>query len=122
MFLPRELEKIVIPAGATGKLALFALIVAVTVGGAFFLRDYTVKHLPLWTDSNVSALAIIPDDLMKMEHRMPDILNMQEVKSRLGDEERYLVYFLPANYIMQGLIADTGGTGSSISNITRSAW
>ncbi len=109
MFLPRQLEKIVIPVGATGKLALFTLIVAVTVGGAFFLRDYTIKHLPLWADSNVTALAIIPDDLMKMEHRMPDILTMQEVKSRLGDDKHYLVYFLPANYIMQGLIADTGG-------------
>ena len=88
----------------------FIGLVAVTVGGAFFLRDYTVRHLPLWTDSNISALAIIPDDLMKMEHRMPDILNMPEVKSRLKDAEHYLVYFLPADYIMQGLIADTGGS------------
>ncbi|MGE5239600.1 MAG: methyltransferase family protein [Chloroflexota bacterium] len=109
MFLPRQLEKIVMPVGATGIFALFALIVAVTVGGAFFLRDYTVKHLPLWADSNVTALAIIPDDLMKMEHRMPDILTMQEVKSRLRNDKHYLVYFLPSNYIMQGLIADTGG-------------
>ena len=90
-------------------MALFVLIVAVTIGGAFFLRDYTVRHLPLWSDSHVAALAIIPDELMKMEHRMPDILGMDEVKARLKDNDHYLVYFLPANYIMQGLIADTGG-------------
>jgi hypothetical protein len=34
---------------------------------------------------------------------------MKEVGTRLRDNEHYLVYFLPPNYIMQGLIADTGG-------------
>lgn len=109
MLLPRRLERIVLPDSAAGRLAAFALIVALTVGGAFYLRDYTVKHLTLWSDSNVSALAIIPDDLMKMEHRMRDILKLEEVKSRLRNDDHYLVYFLPADYIMQGLIADTGG-------------
>lgn len=109
MFLPLRIERIVIPERAAGKAVAFALIAAFTVGGAFLLRDYTVTHLPLWTGSNVSALAITPDDLMKMEHRMPDILDLQEVKSRLKENEYYLVYFLPADYIMQGLIADTGG-------------
>jgi hypothetical protein len=88
---------------------LFVVISALTIGGAFFLRDYSVRHLPLWTNINVVALAIVPDDLEKMEHRMGDILNMEEVKSRLKKDEHYLVYFLPPNYIMQGLIADTGG-------------
>ncbi len=44
-----------------------------------------------------------------MEHRMEDILQMEEVRTRLQDNSHYLIYFLPANYIMQGLIADTGG-------------
>jgi protein-S-isoprenylcysteine O-methyltransferase Ste14 len=109
MFLPKKIEKLFVPSGAFGKSALFAVIAALTMGGAFFLRDYTVKHLPLWTDSNIAALAIIPDDMQKMEHRMPDILKMAEVKSRIEDNEHYLVYFLPPNYVMQGLIADTGG-------------
>lgn len=109
MFLPRRLERIVMPVGAIGKLAVFTLIVALTIGGAFFLRDYTVRHLPIWADANVAALAITPNDMQMMEHRMPDILGMDEVKTRLRDDERYLVYFLPAAYIMQGLIADTGG-------------
>jgi protein-S-isoprenylcysteine O-methyltransferase Ste14 len=109
MFLPRQLEQITMPQGAMGKLAVFALLAAFTIGGAFFLRDYTVKHLPLWTESNVSALAINPDDLMMMEHRMPAILNIQEVKSKLNGDDHYLVYFMPPHYVMQGLIADTGG-------------
>jgi protein-S-isoprenylcysteine O-methyltransferase Ste14 len=109
MFLPKRVERLFMPTNIAGKMVLFALISAFTVGGAFFLRDYTVKHLSLWTDSNIAALAIIPDDMQKMEHRMQDILKMAEVKSRIKDNEHYLVYFLPANYVMQGLIADTGG-------------
>jgi protein-S-isoprenylcysteine O-methyltransferase Ste14 len=109
MFLPKKIEDLFVPSGAVAKTALFVVIAALTIGGAFFLRDYTVKHLLLWTNSNIAALAIIPDDMQKMEHRMPGILKMEEVKSRIKVNEHYLVYFLPQNYIMQGLIADTGG-------------
>ena len=109
MFLPKKIENLISPSTVVGKIVLFILISAFTIGSAFHLRDYTVRHLPLWNDANVVALAILPDDLEKMEHRMGDILNMEEVKTRLKDSEHYLVYFLPPNYIMQGLIADTGG-------------
>jgi protein-S-isoprenylcysteine O-methyltransferase Ste14 len=109
MFLPKQMERLFTPLSANRKAALFIVLSALTIGGAFFLRDYTVKHLPLWTNANISALAIIPEDMEKMEHRMPDILSIQEVKTKLKEGKHYLVYFLPANYIMQGLIADTGG-------------
>lgn len=109
MLLPRKLERVILPGSATGKFAVLMLLVGLTIGGAFFLRNYTVKHLPLWTESNVTALGISDADTLMMNHRMPDILNMGEVKTKLKDGENYLVYFLPANYIMQGLIADTGG-------------
>jgi protein-S-isoprenylcysteine O-methyltransferase Ste14 len=109
MFLPRKIERQLMPSGAAGKLTLFALVCAATIGGAFALRAYTVTHLPFWTDSHVVGLAVNPDDLAIMEHRMPDILNAPEVRTKLTGQQEYLVYFLPANYIMQGLIADTGG-------------
>ena len=109
MFLPGKVERLVSPSSAAGKIILFVVISGLTVGSAFFLRDYTIRHLPLWTDRNVVALAILPGDLEKMEHRMDAILGMDEVKARLKGNDHYLVYFLPPNYIMQGLIADTGG-------------
>jgi len=40
---------------------------------------------------------------------MPEILSVEQVLSRLNQNESYVVYFLPTNYVMQGLIADTGG-------------
>ena len=114
MFLPKKLERPLSPSGVMGKMALFALIAAFTIGSVFFLRYYTVKQLPLWEENpnasgpHVVALAIMPDDAQMMDHRMDDILSMPEVRARLGNNGNYLVYFIPPDYIMQGMIADTG--------------
>lgn len=108
MFLPKVLESRISPSGIVGKASVFVVIAFILLGGAFFLRDYTIKHLPLWKSSNVVALALISDDTPKMGHRMNDILSLPEIKARLKDNENYLVYFVPTDYIMQGLIADTG--------------
>jgi protein-S-isoprenylcysteine O-methyltransferase Ste14 len=109
MFLPRSIEQRVLRGGVTGKAALFAVIVVLVLGGAFGLRGYTVKHLALWSDANVVALAVNPDDAPMMDHRLPEVLRLSDVRARLTNGQRYLVYFLPPDYIMQGLIADTGG-------------
>ncbi|MCB2192987.1 MAG: DUF1295 domain-containing protein [Deltaproteobacteria bacterium] len=109
MFLPRGVEKYLMPAGMTGKITVALLLAGLAIGGAFFLRGYTIGHLPLWSKGEIAVMAIVPGDLAIMEHRMPAILNLPQVKARLGAGRDYLVYFLPRNYIMQGLIADTGG-------------
>jgi protein-S-isoprenylcysteine O-methyltransferase Ste14 len=109
MFLPRTIERRVLPASIAGRGAAFVLVVALVLGGAFALRGYTVKHLALRSDANVVTLAVNPDDAAMMEHRLPEVLRLPEVRARTTEGKRYLVYFLPANYIMQGLIADTGG-------------
>ena len=109
MFLPRGPEGSIAFSTVAGKVALFVLVSVCAIGGAFLLRDYTVRHLPLWTGSNVTALAVLPEDEQMMQHRMPAILNIEQVRSRLDQNQSYVVYFLPTNYVMQGLIADTGG-------------
>lgn len=89
---------------------LLLLLFAGTVGGAFALRAYTVSHLPLWSDGSVSALAILPDDLTILDHRMGSVLEMPEIKAHMGGTPgEILVYFMPKDYVMQGMIADTGG-------------
>ncbi|MGD0281555.1 MAG: isoprenylcysteine carboxylmethyltransferase family protein [Dissulfurispiraceae bacterium] len=108
MFLPKKIERQITPSGMIGKIALFVIVAAFTMGSVFFLRYYTIKHLPLWTSPNIVAFALMPDDSQKMEHRMNDLLSMPEIKTRLKDNEKYLVYFIPVDYIMQGMIADTG--------------
>ena len=109
MFLPKGLEGSIAFSTVAGKVALFALISVGAIGGAFVLRAYTVRHLPLWAGSNVTALAVLPEDEQMMQHRMPQILSVEQLRSRLNQNESYVVYFLPTNYVMQGLIADTGG-------------
>ncbi len=108
MFLPKKIESRVAPSGVSGKIAMFVLIATFTIGSVFFLRYYTIRHLPLWTSPNVVAFALMPDDTQKMERKMNDVLSMPDVKTRLKADEKYLVYFIPTDYIMQGLIADTG--------------
>lgn len=109
MFLPRGIENLARLATAPRKLLAFILLAGLVIGGAFLLRDYTVRRLPVWSDANVVALAVLPEDNEVMNHRMASILGLDEVSSRMEENQHYLVYFLPPNYIMQGLIADTGG-------------
>ena len=110
MFLPKAIEQRIAPSSAAMKAAFIVGFIAVTLGCAALLRLYTISTLTMWTGGqNVSAVAILPEDGFKMEHRMADILAAPEVKSQIQEGKQYLVYFIPQNYIMQGMIADTGG-------------
>jgi protein-S-isoprenylcysteine O-methyltransferase Ste14 len=114
MFLPRALEQTVRrlpPPKSPGFRSLlgFAFLVLVAVGGAFALRAYTIARLPLWSLGRVTAMAILPGDSVMLEHRMADVLELTEVKSRLDQTPGpVLVYLIPQQYVMQGMIADIG--------------
>lgn len=115
MFLPRALERTVdrlLPFQKSPMLRSllgFTLLVVVAVGGAFALRAYTIAQLPLWSEGRVTAIAILPADAILLEHRMADVLELPEVKSQLDQSSGpILVYLVPQNYVMQGMIADTG--------------
>jgi protein-S-isoprenylcysteine O-methyltransferase Ste14 len=110
MFLPRGLEKSLTPLSTIGKVIFAFVLAAAVVGTAYLLRVYTINHLTLWTQAqNVTGIAILPEDGSKMGHRMGDILALPEVRQRIQENKKYLVYFIPQHYIMQGMIADTGG-------------
>jgi protein-S-isoprenylcysteine O-methyltransferase Ste14 len=114
MFLPRGLERaadrLPIPKSPVLRSLLgFLLLVIVSVGGAFALRAYTVARLPLWSNGRITAMTILPGDTVMLEHRMADVLELPAVKSRLDQSSGpILVYFVPQQYVMQGMIADTG--------------
>lgn len=114
MFVPRAVEYAfgkLVPSSRLLKAVLGSvLMLAVTLGGAFLLREHTVNALPLWQEEPVATLPLLPDDIFKVEHRMGAVLQLPEVASRLPkDKGPYLVYFMPKDYVMQGMIADTGG-------------
>jgi protein-S-isoprenylcysteine O-methyltransferase Ste14 len=114
-FLPRGLERMagrlpLLRSRVLGPLLGFLAVAVVAVGGAFALRAYTVDRLPLWSEGRVTALAVLPDDATMLRHRLSDVLALPEVKSRLGRSTGpILAYVVPTRYVMQGMIADTGG-------------
>jgi protein-S-isoprenylcysteine O-methyltransferase Ste14 len=115
MFLPRRLERMFagisrLRMGRAAAPVVFAVLVLATVGAAFALRAYTVHALPKWTQGNVTVLPILAGEEAILEHRMADVLEMPEIKRRLEVRSgAFLVYFMHTDYIMQGMIADTGG-------------
>ncbi len=62
----------------------------------------------LWSDGHVAVIPILPADEAMLQHRMADVLQLPEVRSRLGQGSgAVLAYLVPKEYIMQGMIADT---------------
>jgi protein-S-isoprenylcysteine O-methyltransferase Ste14 len=115
MFLPRLAAR---HAPAQGLLLWRALVVlgALLAGAAgigFGLRAYTVAHLPLGSVDGIDAMTVLPSDQAVEEDLIKAVLNdpgvAQKVRSMQdASGDRILAYVVPVNYIMQGMIADTG--------------
>jgi len=117
MFVPHWLEarlagvRRLLPAGAAGTaVGSFAVIVLVLAGG-FALREITLVSLPVETRNNVTLVSILPEDSGRLASSLGGILAyaQNDKDSMLLADKGYLGYLMPADYIMQGLIADTGG-------------
>jgi hypothetical protein len=115
MFLSRGVETaagrlLPVGSGTLKAVLVIGLLAIAAIGGAFGLRVYTLDSLPLWSDGPVTTLAILPNDLAVVDHRMRDVLEIPEIKTRLaGQKDPVLAYVMPIDYVMQGMIADTGG-------------
>jgi len=119
MFLPRFIETVFIRKPATTQIgvgktfAILAALLIVCVGSGFILRTYTVHHLPLEQIGNVDVITITKDDLESARELLPTALQDLTVARKLRDAQsrsghRLLAYFIPIDYVMQGMIADTG--------------
>jgi hypothetical protein len=84
----------------------------ISVGAGFAARAYTVRHLPLEAVGPVDVITITPEDLTAAREVLPEVLKDPAIAARLGAPRdhpgRVLAYFLPIDYTMQGMIADTG--------------
>ncbi len=120
MFFPRLLEKASKGTSKTqqhlgfGKaILIFAVLVVVVIGGGFILRSYTVHHLPLAQVNGVDVIAITKEDLLVATELIPPVLHVPDITTKLQPIEnskshRLLAYFIPIDYVMQGMIANTG--------------
>jgi hypothetical protein len=81
-----------------------ALIIIVVLGSGFILREVTLQSLAFESKGNITLVSILPED---------NYLNASVLNGILGgntglqSEKDYLVYVMPGDYIMQGMIADT---------------
>jgi isoprenylcysteine carboxyl methyltransferase (ICMT) family protein YpbQ len=120
MFLPLFIERAL--AGKTksprplqpGKaIIILVILLIVIVGSGFSLRAYTVRHLPLEQINCVDVITITKEDLTTAKQLLPSILRDSVVASKLqpienSKDHRLLGYFIPVDYVMQGMIANTG--------------
>lgn len=121
MFFPRFIGKALIESskpeqhlGFGKAILIFAVLLVIVMGGGFILRAYTVHHLPLKQINGVDVIAIMKEDLSGAEQLLPSVLQSPAVASKLqpfekSKDHRLLAYFIPVDYVMQGMIADTGG-------------
>jgi len=120
MFLPHFIERALIGTskpqqrlGFGKAVAIFLVLLVVTVGTGFILRAYTVHHLPLEQVNSIDVITITKEDLITAQQLVPSVLQDSAIASTLQPIEkqeghRLLAYFIPINYVMQGMIADTG--------------
>ncbi len=83
---------------------LFVVVVVIATG--FVCRSVTLNSLQLKSKDNVTLVSIMPED----NGKEPAILNaIQSDGVEFLDKDRdYLGYEMPVDYIMQGMIANTG--------------
>jgi len=116
MFIPRPIESVL---SVTGQLFpktwlrhVFVSLVTVTVvmSAGYVCRGITLRSLSFESTDNISLVSILPED---------NTLNtsiIRGIKHGQGDgkigflnlDRDYLGYVMPADYIMQGMIANTG--------------
>ena len=95
-------------------IAIFLVLLVIIVGSGFILRAYTVHHLPLEQVKRVDVITITKEDLMTAKQLLPSVLQDPAIASKLqmvenNKGQRLLAYFIPIDYVMQGMIANTGG-------------
>ncbi|MGB8227106.1 MAG: isoprenylcysteine carboxylmethyltransferase family protein, partial [Sedimentisphaerales bacterium] len=111
MFVPRFIEKRfgfmrnIIPSTSARLVIIPALIIIVVLGSGFILRAITLQSLAFESRGNITLVSILPEDNYLNANVLNGILGGD---SGLQSEKDYLGYVMPGDYIMQGMIADTG--------------
>ena len=111
MFVPRFITKRfvfiqrIIPNTSLRYVIIPTLIIIVVLCSGFILRAVTLRSLSLESKGNITLVSILLED----NHLNANVLNgILGGDTGLQSEKDYLCYVMPGDYIMQGMIADTG--------------
>ena len=118
MFLPRFIEALLwAPFGFMRGNALKPVVVVlclpiVVIGTGFLLRAVTLNSLPIEAIGNVTLVPILPEDGGLSRHVLKEVFSGTHLPASLSflrSDKDYLGYVMPPDYVMQGMIANTGG-------------
>jgi protein-S-isoprenylcysteine O-methyltransferase Ste14 len=114
-FFPRSIERGLALLGrwvpkSLQRVAAPVAIVGVVIGAGFVCRAITLKSLPFTSKANITLVSILPEDNAVSEDTLAGILRAADEgkAGQLKADKDYLGYLMPADYIMQGMIADMG--------------
>jgi hypothetical protein len=114
MFLPRFMERwfsfaySLVPVGPWRYVIAPSLVVLLIIGGGAVLRQVTLHSLSFETQENLTLLSMLPED-NPLGARVAGGILKNNGGLGLASDKDYLGYLMPVDYIMQGMIADTGG-------------
>jgi protein-S-isoprenylcysteine O-methyltransferase Ste14 len=118
MFMPRQVEALLsaplgrVPNPALKYVAIALGIPVVVIGSGFLLRVITLSSLPIQTSRNVTLVSILPEDDSLSQKALVELFPGPDAHPNLSffkANKDYLGYVMPVDYVMQGMIADTGG-------------
>jgi protein-S-isoprenylcysteine O-methyltransferase Ste14 len=81
-------------------------VVSVVIGTGFALHAITLNSLELKTKDNITLVSIMPEDAALHAPVLDAVLSGNV--DFLDAQKDYLAYEMPVDYIMQGMIANTG--------------
>ena len=117
MFLPHRVEGWVssplgsIRSSALKYAAITLAIPILVIGSGFLLREVTLASLPMDSKGNVTLVSILPEDDSLSQKVIGEFFSGSGGQPQLPflkADRDYLGYVMPPDYIMQGMIADTG--------------
>jgi protein-S-isoprenylcysteine O-methyltransferase Ste14 len=114
MFLPKAVERYfsfmnhVVPKTSLKYAVVSIMIIVIVIGSGFILRTITLHSLPFELKANITIVSMLPEDIGRNTKAIQTILNGErDGKILLSTDKDYLAYLMPADYIMQGMIANT---------------
>jgi hypothetical protein len=110
MFVPKGVERCFsfFPKGPLRYVLIPLFVIVVVLGAGFTLREVTLHSLHLESAGNLTLLSILPEDRALSAGVLAGILKNGGVDADMSGDKDYIGYVMPVDYIMQGMIADTG--------------
>jgi len=116
MFFPKAVEKHlsflnrIIPSNSLRYVFIPLVIIVVVISTGFILREITLNSLTFESRNNISLLSMLPEDNALSANAISAIVKAEvdgKLESIRSDKD-YLGYLMPGDYVMQGMIANTG--------------